>query len=604
MNRAYVNMKDIRFLLHDVHKLDEVLGLPYFAAHDLESMDFMLDTAKQLADTYLFPYYESMDRDEPELDGDNIRVHDSVLPFIQAMGEGGWFGAVAPEAEGGMQVPAMLGACAAFVFSAANNGAFTFVGLTTGAINLLVAYGSEEQKATYLPHLMDGSWQGTMALTEPQAGSSLSDIQTLAVPQPDGTYKITGQKIYISAGDYRGIDNVVHMLLARIEGAPKGTKGISLFIVPKYREDADGQRIFNDVTPAGVYHKLGQKGTPATHLMFGEKDACYGYLLGEPHKGLNYMFHMMNEARLMVGTGAAAIASAAYHASLKYAQERPQGRRWQQGDRNIDEPQTLIINHADVRRMLFLQKSIVEGGLSLVLECARQIDLSRAGDADEREKSELLLDLLTPLVKTYPSEMGIVSVSNGLQILGGGGFCKDFPLENYYRDIRIYPIYEGTTGIQAMDLLGRKVPMKQGKAIQLLAAEIQRTIESAQDFEELRQYATLLGEELKQFQRVTMKLLGFAMKGEIERFLADATLYIELAGIVVVAWQWLKQGLTAKQQLVAGLAKGEGQAFLESKLHTMRFYYHYEVPRTKGLVTRLLDDAVLTLAPAEQEVVF
>lgn len=600
MARQYVNLKNLHFLLHEVHHLAEVLEQDYYAMHDLESLNMMLDAAKQMADTYLLPHYEDMDRNEPELLDGEIKVHASMRPFLDAMGESGWLGAVAPMEVGGMQIPEMLGVSAAFIMSAANNGATGFTGLTTGAANLIATFGSKAQQEKYLPPMFAGTWQGTMALTEPQAGSSLSDVQTSATPMPDGSYRIRGQKIYISAGDYTETENVVHMLLARIDGAPAGTKGISLFIVPKYRDGAGGEGVFNDITPVGVYHKMGQKGTPATHLIFGEKEDCHGYLVGEAHRGLSYMFRMMNEARLMVGLGAVSIASAAYYASLQYAKERPQGRRYRDGQRDLTGPQTLIINHPDVRRMLLLQKAIVEGGLSLVMECARFADLAKAGDAEARAHYDLLLDLLTPVAKTYPSEMGIVSISNGLQVLGGGGFCKDFPLENYYRDIRIYPIYEGTTGIQSQDLLGRKVTMKEGKALKLLMAEIQKTLDASAAYEDLRPYADRLREKLATLQEITLHLVPFAMQGKVERYLADANLYMEFFGLVVVAWQWLKQGVVAKQALLGG---HDDRTFLESKLHTMKFFFHYELPKTLGLTARLLDDTMLTLVPEAEEVV-
>ncbi|MEM7657218.1 MAG: acyl-CoA dehydrogenase, partial [Bacteroidota bacterium] len=577
----------------------DILNHELYAHTDAETIDMMIDAAKQMADQYLFPHYEGMDRAEPDLVDGTISVHESVHPFIKAMGESGWMSAMAPMELGGMQMPQMLGIVAGFIFSAANNGALGFTGLTSAAANLLVSFGSEEQQQTYLPKMFGGEWQGTMALTEPQAGSSLSDITTTAVPQADGTYKIKGQKIYISSGDYQGVKNVVHMLLARIEGAPKGTKGISLFVVPKLRIEEGGELVNNDVTTAGVYHKLGQRGTPATHLMYGEKDDCVGYLVGEANKGLNYMFQMMNEARIMVGLGACSIMSAAYYASLQYAKERPQGRRWSSGERNLEEPQTPIINHADVKRMLLLQKAHMEGGLSLVMQAGVYADFLHAVEGEEKEKYQLLLDILTPVVKTYPSEMGIVSVSNGLQILGGGGFCKDFPLENYYRDIRIYPIYEGTTGIQSMDLLGRKIVMKNGKAMQLLMAEIQQTMDAASTYEDLRPYVNILKEKLQVIQQVSMHLVGFAMKGQIERYLSDATLYMELFGIVLVAWQWLAQAQVAKEALLTKSPNGDERDFYLSKVHTMKFYFHYEVPKTLGLAARLMDGEVLTLEVEE-----
>ncbi|MEZ4829172.1 MAG: acyl-CoA dehydrogenase [Bacteroidia bacterium] len=597
MADKYFSERNLKFLLNRVHEVGNLTQYPYYSHFDGESMDMMLDAAKQLADTYLFPHYEDMDRNEPYLQDGKVVVHHSVVPFLKAMAEGGWLGAVAPLEYGGMQIPVLLGTGASFILTAANNGSMGFTGLTSGAANLILHFGTEEEKATYVPKMFDGKWQGTMALTEPQAGSSLSDITTTAYPAPDGTYRIKGQKIFISGGDYEGVENIIHLMLARIEGAPKGTKGISLFIVPKYRLE-HGSLVYNDVTPAGVYHKLGQKGTPALHLMMGEKDDCHGYLLGQPNQGLSYMFQMMNEARILVGLGGSSIASAAYYASLTYANERPQGRRL--NDRNLNNPQTPIINHPDVKRMLLLQKSIVEGGLSLVMQAAWYWDMMKVTEGKEKEEYELLLELLTPVVKTYPSEMGIVSVSNGLQILGGSGFCRDFPLENYYRDIRIYPLYEGTTGIQSQDLLGRKVVMNQGEAMKLLAKEILKDISAAGEYEDLRKYAGILQDKLQDLQKVTMRLAGIAMKGDIELFLSDATLYMELFGLLAVAWQWLKQGITAKRILMTENPQGDELEFYESKIHTMKFFFAYEVPKSLGLVQRLMDDEVLTIAQEKE----
>jgi alkylation response protein AidB-like acyl-CoA dehydrogenase len=598
MAREYVSMKNLRFMLKKVFGVADLCQHPYFSHYDAESIDMMVDAAKQLSDTYLFPHYESMDREEPELKEGEITVHPSVKPFLAAAGEAGWLGAVAPMEMGGMQAPDLLGCAAAFIMSAANNGATGFSGLTTGASNLIVSFATQAQQEKYLPNMFAGRWQGTMALTEPQAGSSLSDVMTMASPAEDGSYRIKGQKIYISAGDYTDTENVVHMLLARIEGAPKGTKGISLFIVPKYRDGENGELVFNDVTPAGLYHKMGQHGTPATHLMLGENDDCHGYLVGEANKGLSYMFRMMNEARIMVGLGAVSIASAAYHASLQFAMERPQGRRLNEKDPH--QPQTLIINHPDVKRMLLFQKAVVEGGLSLVMQAGHYSDLVKTTEGEEKEKYELLLDLLTPVAKTYPSEMGIQSISQGLQVLGGGGFCRDFPLENYYRDIRIYPIYEGTTGIQSQDLLGRKVTMKNGAALKHLMSEIQQTLEAAHTFEDLRPYVQQLKESGERLQQVTLRLVGIAMKGDVELFLSDATLYMELFGLNLVAWQWLKQGVVAKQGLMTETSGEFDAGFYESKLHTMKFFFHYELPKTLGLHARLMDDTVLTLATEKE----
>jgi alkylation response protein AidB-like acyl-CoA dehydrogenase len=590
----YFSRRNLDFLLYEVLKANELTQHPYFEAHDRETFDMVLDSATQIADTLMYPYYREVDRLQPELKDGIVRVHPKIKEFLKAMGEGGLIGAGFPFEQGGQQLPEMISSCMGFIFMAANNG-MMYIGLTSGAANLISTFGAPELKDTYVEKLLSGNWQGTMALTEPQAGSSLSDITTSAEPQGDGSYLIKGQKVFISAGDHDAVDNIVHLMLVRIQGAPKGTRGISLFVVPKYRPSPDGSLVDNDVTSTGIYHKMGQRGTPAMHLTMGDRDDCRGWLVGEPHRGLNYMFQMMNEARIGVGMTGTAIASAAYYASLAYAKERPQSRRL--NEKNLlDSPQTMIINHPDVKRMLLFQKAVVEGSLSLLLESARLADLAKVSEGEEKENYELLLDLLTPVAKTYPTEMGVRAVSEGLQVLGGYGYTEDFPLEQLYRDIRITPIYEGTTGIQAQDLLGRKITIHGGKAPRLLFAEISKTLAQADTHEELKPYAESLRKELVRVQDVTATLLPYAAQGDYERFLMDATLYMELFGIVTIAWQWLKQGVAAREALLTRNPAEDEAAFYESKLHTMRYYYHYEVPKTKGLATRLKDTEILTIS--------
>ena len=443
---------------------------------------------------------------------------------------------------------------------------------------------------------------GTMALTEPQSGSSLSDIVTSAKLGDDGTYSIEGHKIFISAGDHQCCDNIIHLVLARMEGAPAGTKGISLFIVPKYLPTSDGLQD-NDVYTAGEFDKMGQKGYVTTHLVFGDNKKCKGYLVGEANRGLKYMFQMMNGARLEVGLTGAAIASAAYHSSLQYAKERPQGRKLDgSGGKNMNAAQTLIINHPDVRRMLMLQKSVVEGCASLLLLCGKYLDLSHyAVEEGDREKYHNLLELLTPIAKTYPSEMGQVSTSNGMQVLGGYGFTTDFPLEQLYRDIRITAIYEGTTGIQSLDLLGRKVLMKNGAALMSLMQEINNDIALAATYEELRPYGDKLKGALGQVQKVLQHLTPFAMKGDFERFLADATIFMEMTSTVIIAWQWITMAAKAKQSIVTGQMK-QSQKFYDAQIHTMKFYFKYELPKINGHIETLLSDEVLTIVEEEKAV--
>ncbi|MEO0468761.1 MAG: acyl-CoA dehydrogenase [Bacteroidota bacterium] len=362
------------------------------------------------------------------------------------------------------------------------------------------------------------------------------------------------------------------------------------------RPDENGNLVPNDVTTAGLFHKMGQVGYATAHLLMGDKGDCRGYLVGKPHQGLRYMFQMMNAARISVGVGGAAIASAAYYASLRYALERSQGRRM-----GSSESKSLIIHHADVRRMLFLQKAVVEGSLSLVMECAKLEDLVKVTEGEEKMKHHLLLELLTPIVKTFPTEYGIYAVSNGLQVLGGYGFLKDYALEQLYRDIRITAIYEGTTGIQSLDLLGRKVMMNEGQAVKLLAENIQGTIGQAMAFDSLKPYAEQLGKELARVNDVMQHLIGVAMSGDQERFASDANLFMEMFSLNVIAWQWLKQGVVAAGKLANDAPTGDELTFLESKLRTLQYFFAYELVKTKGLATRLKDERVITIADSERE---
>lgn len=593
----YYSRRNLNFLLYEVFNATELTHYPYYSAHDRETFDMTIDAVTQIGDTIMFPHFRDLDRNQPELQNGKVTVHPKVGEYLKAMGDAGLIGTGFSFEDGGQQLPEIVNSILGFILMAANNG-MMYTGLTSGAARLIASFASEELKQTYVEKMLGGKWQGTMALTEPQAGSSLSDITTSATPQADGSYRIKGQKVFISAGDHDQCENIIHLMLARIDGAPKGTKGISLFIVPKYRLDGTE----NDVTSTGIYHKLGQRGVPAMHLTMGDSDDCHGWLVGEPHRGLNYMFQMMNEARIGVGMTGVAIASAAYGASLQYAKERPQSRRLNQKSA-LDSPQIPIIQHPDVKRMLLLQKAIVEGSLALLMETARCADIAHASeDPEEKEKHHLMLELLTPVAKTYPTEMGMVAVSNGLQVLGGYGFTEDFPLEQLYRDIRITPIYEGTTGIQSQDLLGRKMTMKGGKPAQYLFGEVAKTIAEAETYDNLKPYAQKLKAELGRLQEVTMALMPYAMQGDIERFLMDATLYMEMFGISTVAWQWLKQAVVAQRTIVTQNPDGEELAFYEGKIHTMKFFFHYEVPKTLGLAVRLKDNEILTIT-TEKEVV-
>jgi alkylation response protein AidB-like acyl-CoA dehydrogenase len=591
MAKEYVNMRNVRFVLHEVFAAENLSKNPYYGDYTKEVIDMTIDTAKKLGDDLFFPIYTEMDKKKPHLENGVVTVHDGVRKIMDAMGEGGWISAPSSLEEGGQQMPGTLYAVSNFIFHAANTSAASYFGLTMGSSDLIRSFGSKELNETYVPHMDSGKWQGTMALTEPDAGSSLGDITTSAEPNTDGTYSIKGQKIFISAGDYHSAENVVHLMLAKIKGGPVGVKGISLFVVPKHRPE-NGTLVNNDVISAGVFGKMGMKGCPILHLSMGEADNCKGWLVGEPHKGLSYMFKMMNGARISVGMMSTALCSAAYHASLEYCNERPQGRPVSNKDPLV--PQSLIIEYADVKRMLLFQKAITEGCLSFVTQCAYYSDMEKISEGAEKEKYNLLLNLLTPIAKAYPSEMSVHSTSAAVQTLGGAGYCDDFPLEQYFRDTRINPIYEGTTGIQAMDLLARKIPMKMGQGLMLYAAEINQTIAEAAGVENLKTHAESLAKAMQKFTEVTMKLMGLAQSQAPEIFLADATLFLENAGIVSIAWQWLKMGAVAQKALAAG-ASGEELNFYQGKLAAMNYFFLYELPKSTALCDRLLSDNRLTL---------
>lgn len=602
MANQYVDLETLKFLLYKVHNIEEVLEQERYAEYDKESIEMLLNSVKDFSDKELFPYFREMDEQPAHFKDGEIVVHPQVNKYMKAAGEMGFISGSFSYEDGGMQLPQMVLNASAFIQEAANNHLPGYVGLTVGSAELITHFANKELNETYVPKMMEGTWGGTMCLTEPQAGSSLSDIVTSATPDGD-SYKIHGQKIFISGGDYTGAQNIVHLVLARIKGAPAGTKGISLFVVPKKRPTEDGGLTPNDVTTVADFQKMGQRGYCTTHLFFGDKEDCKGWLVGEPNQGLKYMFLMMNGARIGVGRGAAAIATAAYHASLNYANERPQGRKLTStGKKDANEEQTLIINHPDVRRMLLLQKAVSEGSLSLIFLAAKYQDLSLSSTtADDREKYRLLLEILTPVVKTYPSEMGKASVDNGLQVLGGYGFCSDYILQQYLRDIRIFALYEGTTGIQSQDLLGRKITMNNGKALQLLSEEIKNSITASMSHDSLAPYAKKLASKLELTQEVLQSLMGFAMKGDYQRFLADATPFMEFFSNILIGWLWLDLAREAQNALVMGNTDNSTE-FYESKIHTMQFYFKYELPKTSGLAEILKDNREALTIGTDKEV--
>ncbi|MBS3805630.1 MAG: acyl-CoA dehydrogenase, partial [Oleiphilaceae bacterium] len=477
---------------------------------------------------------------------------------------------------GGMQLPeTVMAACNGF-FTAANPGTAGYPFLTSAAANLIRTFGSEAQQSKYLEPMLSGRFAGTMALTEPQAGSSLADIRTSATPRESGDYLIKGAKIYISGGDQSITDNIVHMVLARIKGAPAGVKGISLFIVPKFLSDDEGRLTErNGVALAGLFHKLGYRGTTSTALSFGDDAPCHGYLVGEPHQGLKYMFQMMNEARLGVGFGAAVIGYRGYLHSLGYARDRRQGRK--PSERDPASPAVPIIEHADVRRMLLAQKSYVEGGMALCLYGARLLDDQNSHpDRTRRAEAGKLLDLLTPVMKAWPSDYGVKANDLAIQVYGGAGYTREYPVEQCWRDNRLNPIHEGTNGIQALDLLGRKVWQDQSHGLQLLMEAMRVDLEAA-TAPRCQQWALSLSETLQRAVQVTQSLGKALMADNPEAVLANAHCYLHLFGHISVAWMWLRQANVAERALSAGVVEGARQ-FYEGKMQAAQYFFHWELP--------------------------
>ena len=609
MKSTTIDVKNLEFLLYDVFDVEQLIESDYFSHHNKTMFNMILKESVTLAKKLYAPSFEEMDRQSPELIDGSVKVHGDVKKIMKEAGDGGWIAARFPKEFDGDQLPEIVGTCLDYIFCMTNYSGSVYPALTQGAAGLITSFGSKSLIDRFVPNMLAGQWQGTMALTEPQAGSSLSDITTTATRNDDGidstddtdstentdstnaTYKLKGRKVFISAGDHDGVDNVVHLMLAKIDGAPSGAKGISLFVVPKLR-DENGTLTPNDVVVSQVYHKMGYKGAPITELAIGDHDGCVGYLVGEENSGLFYMFQMMNHARLGVGIGACGIAAAAYQASLEYCKERPQGRLPSQKDPM--EPQIPILAHADVKRMLLFQKSVVEGALGLILQCALYEDLAKTVSGEKAQEYELLLDILTPVAKTYPSEMGIHTTSAAIQCLGGYGYCEDFPVEQHFRDMRIHTIHEGTTGIQGMDLLGRKVVMKRQAAFKLFIKNVVATIETAFGVPELKPYAKKLQEALDDIIAVTTHKLQLAAEENADVFLADATLYLEMFGIVTIAWQWLIQAVAVEKAL-AGKLSSKDKKFYMGKRYTYRYFFGYELVKVNGLKVRLLDDDKITL---------
>ena len=587
----------IDFLLHDWLRTEQLSSRARFADHSRETFDAVLDTCERIAREKYAPFNRLVDIEEPRFDGEKVILPQASKDAADAYAASGMLSAAQDYDIGGMQLPYSVEAAANAFFACASVGIVTSM-LTTGNANLLMVHGTEAQKKVFALQEFSGRFSGTMCLSEPQAGSSLSDIVTRAVPDGEDhaddalgpRYRLKGNKMWISSGEHELSENIIHLVLAKIPDAQgklvPGTRGISLFIVPKKMVNAQGELtgVRNDVALAGLNHKLGWRGTTNTLLNFGEgkfpvgssagldgKGAgAIGYLVGQPGEGLRCMFHMMNEARIGVGIAATMLGLAGYYASLDYAQNRPQGRPMGAGGKDASQPQVRIIEHTDIKRMLLAQKAYGEGALALALYCARLVDEQHTAEAAAADDARLLLEVLTPIAKSWPSEWCLEANSLAIQVHGGYGYTRDFPVEQYWRDNRLNMIHEGTHGIQALDLLGRKVLMENGKGMQLLATRMQATMARAGNHAALGAHVAALGQALGQVGGATRAAWTTGVPAEA---LANAVPYMQAFGHTVLAWIWLEVALAAGPAGNAQTVENEG------RVRAARYFFHYELPK-------------------------
>ena len=593
-----LNDFELPFQLYEVLNVEGLTQHPKFAEHNRETFEAVLSTANKIATDLFLPHNPIADKNEPQFDGQKVSMIDEVKVAFDAFRDSGFIAGRYAFEDGGMQLPETVMTAVAGYFMAANPSTTAYPFLTTAAINVISHFASDQIKNAFMPRMLTGEFTGTMALTEPHAGSSLSDIRTTATEQADGSYRIKGSKIYISGGDHELSDNIVHLVLAKIPNGPLGVKGISLFVVPKYRllEDGSiGER--NDVHLTGLLHKLGYRGTTSTALSFGDKGACYGYLVGEPHFGLRYMFKMMNEARIAVGFGAAMIGYRGYQYSLDYAKQRTQGRI--APNNKPEDDATAIINHGDVKRMLLAQKAYTEGGISLCLYGSNLIDrINTTDDATLKNELAELLDLLTPIIKAWPSEYGPKANDLGIQVLGGAGYTREYQAEQFWRDNRLNPIHEGTNGVQALDLAFRKLWQNNALGIQVLKREITQDLQNISTPETAKLAGKLLP-YMGHLQEVLGHLSKVLPTAKAITLTANAQALMNIVAAIVVSWIWIRQASTAEQGL-ADEKNADKQNFYQGKIQAAKYYIDWELPSIQRDIALLHNDnAVCTDMQAE-----
>jgi alkylation response protein AidB-like acyl-CoA dehydrogenase len=596
MPNLLVDERDVKFVLYEQLNIEELCERDKYSEFSRETFDMVLDAAQKLAEKELFPTNKEGDEKGVVLKDGQVTVPECFHEAYRLFCEGGWASLPVPEDMGGQGFPSTIYGASTELFVAANQALMMYPNLTIGSARLIELYGTEEQQREYMDKMYSGEWCGTMCLTEPQAGSDVGALRTKATRKPDGTYSIVGGKIFISAGDHNLTDNIIHMVLARVEGAPAGTKGISIFIVPKKRFE-NGEYVDNDVICAAAEHKMGINASATCALNFGEKDNCVGYLLGKENEGMKIMFNMMNEARLAVGIQGLSQASAAYMHALRYAKERFQGPEISTM-KDPSAPKVPIIQHPDVRRMLMWMKSVTEGIRSLLYYAHYCEDRHKtATSKEESDKYQGFLDILIPICKAWSTDMGFRVTELAIQIHGGYGFCREYPVEQFMRDIKITSIYEGTNGIQALDLVGRKLSYKQGALFKSIVAETGQLLKVAKKNYRLKDIVELFDEARKQLIEVTRY---FGLKSITEDFMTPilyATPYLELFGDVAVGFMLLWQAVIADRRLhelytdakadtpekkVELLKTNRSAAFYRGKVASAEFFANTILSLSKG----------------------